>query len=188
MRLSSRLELVPVVRPVEAHDLPQILDILNFEIANGFAHFGTDPMSLDALSREFQNAPDYPWLAALDGDTVQGFVRASPWKNRGGYRQTCEVGVYVRPDLQGRGIARLIYEALLPELRAKQFHTVLAGVALPNDASIRLHENFGFRHIGTQPQVGWKLGAWRDVGYWALVFDDISPIAYSLSLEPHGDE
>lgn len=164
-----------MIRAATQGDLAQILDILNHEITTGFAHFGTDPMSLADLEKEFENAPDYPWLVCAEGKRMQGFVRASPWKNRGGYRQTCEIGVYVRPEDQGQGIANRLYLSLIAELRDRQFHTVLAGIALPNPASIRLHESFGFKHIGTQPEVGWKQGAWRDVGYWAIVFEDVPP-------------
>lgn len=168
------------IRPALAEDLPEVLEILNREILEGTAHFGTEPMTLADIGREFAQADRYPWVAAVGGDDggdggelrVLGFARASAWKSRGAYRRTCEIGVYVRPELHGQGIASQIYEVFIPALRDAGFKTLLGGIALPNPASIRLHEGFGFRHVGTLPSVGWKLGAWRDVGYWALVFED----------------
>lgn len=158
------------IRPVEARDLADILDILNREILEGVAHFGTQPLTAHELEMEFETASSYPWFAAVDENRLLGFARASPWKSRGAYRATCEVGIYVRPELQGQGIGKQIYEGFLPELFARKFKTVLGGIALPNPSSVRLHERFGFQHVGTLPQVGWKHGAWRDVGYWALTF------------------
>ncbi|MFI5387321.1 MAG: GNAT family N-acetyltransferase [Fimbriimonadales bacterium] len=160
------------IRPVLPEDLPEILDILNREILEGTAHFGTEPMTQADIEREFGQADRYPWIAAVENGQVLGFARASPWKSRGAYRRTCEIGVYVRPERHGQGIASRIYEVFIPALRVAGFKTLLGGIALPNPSSIRLHERFGFRHAGTLPSVGWKLGAWRDVGYWALVFGD----------------
>jgi phosphinothricin acetyltransferase len=106
----------------------------------------------------------------LEGTTVLGFARSSPWKSRGGYRATCEVGAYVREEFQGRGIAKALYEEFLPAVQASGFHTALAGIALPNPASIALHEAFGFHHVGTLPEVGRKFEQWISVGYWARTF------------------
>ncbi|HTQ09677.1 MAG TPA: GNAT family N-acetyltransferase [Fimbriimonadaceae bacterium] len=161
-----------LIRATQAEDLPEILAILNREIAEGAAHFGTEPATLAEIKKEFETSSDYPWTTAFDGGELAGFARASAWKPRGGYLRTCEIGIYVRPEFQGRGIGGMIYRTFLPELQKRGFKTVLAGIALPNAASIRLHERFGFTHVGTLPSVGWKLGEWRDVGYWALVYPD----------------
>jgi phosphinothricin acetyltransferase len=167
---------MPIVRPAGLQDLSQILEILNREIAEGYAHFGVEPQTLTEIESDFGQSEGYPWTVSVEGDEVQGFARAVPWKSRGGYRQTCEVGVYVRPELHGRGIGKAIYAEFLPAVEARGFHTVLAGVALPNPASIRLHEGFGFRQIGTFPEVGWKLGEWRSVGYWGITFAGALPL------------
>ena len=161
-----------MIGAVQESDLAQIAEILNHEILTGFAHFGTEPLTLDQIGQEFTTRERHIWLAARDAEKVLGFARSNPWKSRGGYRQTCELGVYVRPEAHGRGIGTLLYEAILPELRARSFKTVLAGIALPNPASVRLHEKLGFKPVGCLPSVGYKLGEWRDVGYWALVFSE----------------
>jgi L-amino acid N-acyltransferase YncA len=161
------------VRSVCAKDLLDVLEILNREIAEGFAHFGTELQTRADIEREFSQASQYPWFAAFDEGRLVGFARASAWKARGGYSRTCEVGVYVRPELQGQGIGRQLFEVFIPELQSRGFKTLLGGIALPNPASVQLHEKFDFRHVGTLPSVGWKQGAWRDVGYWALTFPDV---------------
>jgi phosphinothricin acetyltransferase len=78
------------------------------------------------------------------------------------------VSAYVREDRRGAGAGRALYTELLDELRRRRYVTALAGIALPNPGSVVFHEAFGFQHVGTFPQVGFKLGAWRDVGWWAL--------------------
>lgn len=159
----------PRIRDATACDLPDILAILNREILEGIAHFGTEPMSLEELAAEFGSKTKYPWIVAEQDGSVLGFARASPWKRRGAYANTAEVGVYVRPEFQGRGIGKAIYTDFVPRSFETGLHTLLAGISLPNPPSIRLHEAFGFRHVGTLPQVGFKFGKWIDVGYWALI-------------------
>lgn len=164
------------IRPALPEDLPGIAEILNREIREGFAHFGTEPISLEEVERDFSHSGNLPWFAAVDGERLLAFARANAWKARGGYRYTCEIGVYVCPEAQGMGIGARVYEVLIPELQTRGFKTVLAGIALPNPASVRLHERFGFQPIGVFPKTGWKGGAWRDVGYWALTFERPDPI------------
>lgn len=156
------------IRPCEESDLPGILAILNREILTGYAHFGTEPQTLQEITQEWTGAGGYPWLIADIEGSVAGFTRASPWKRRGAYKSTIEIGVYVDELLRGKGIAKALYQEMLPAVRAGGFHTALGGIALPNPASVKLHESFGFRHVGTLPEVGFKHGRWIDVGYWAL--------------------
>ncbi len=179
-----------LVRPATDADVPSIAEILNHQIAHGDAHFGARAVSPDSVAAELAAAvqgvrfePDdpavtppfiarYPWLVALEGDAILGFARAGPWKTREAYARSTEIGVYVVPNHQGRGIGRSLYQNLFPQLRTRGFRTVLAGIGLPNPASVRLHESFGMTHAGTLPSVGFKHGRWRDVGYWTLTFDD----------------
>ncbi len=114
-------------------------------------------------------AATLPWLVIEEGGAVAGYASASPWKTRASYRHTVETSVYVDPRFQRRGHGRRLYAALLGELRSRGVHAVVAGIALPNPASIALHEALGFVASGTLPQVGRKLDRWIDVGYWTLV-------------------
>ncbi len=166
-----------VVRDAADRDLAAIIEILDREVREGFAHFGSEPMDAERVRADFEaESATYPWIVADEEGDVLGFARAYPWKARAGYAWTVEVGVYVRVDAQGRGIGRALYERLIPDLKRAGFHVALGGIALPNDPSVRLHESLGFRRVGTLPEVGWKLGAWRDVGYWALLLSDGPPL------------
>lgn len=85
------------------------------------------------------------------------------------YRYSTEVTVYVVPGLASRGIGSRLYEHLIPELRARNIHAAMGAIALPNEASIRLHEKFGFRKVAHFQQAGFKFNRWIDVGYWQLL-------------------
>ena len=155
----------------EEEDIPQLVEIENREILEGTAHFGTDPVSLSDARAEFDLRKErYPIWCATEGSEIHGFARSGPWKKREAYRNTAEVGVYVKPAHQGQGVAWQLYSRFIPSLRDAGFRTIIAGIALPNPSSIRLHERFEFRHVGTLPLVGYKFDQWLDVGYWVLNF------------------
>jgi phosphinothricin acetyltransferase len=110
-----------------------------------------------------------PWLVALDDTGVPiGYAYASRHAERAAYRWSLDTTVYVRQGDHRRGVGRALYGALFPLLRLQGFYVAHAGVTLPNTASVGLHESFGFLPVGVYPAVGWKLGAWRDVGWWQL--------------------
>lgn len=168
------------IRDATPDDLAAILAMTNREIAENVAHFGTRPITLGEFRAAFDaEMPRFPWLVAASTDPdndVLAYCRASPWKTREAYQWTTEIGVYVAPHAQGRGLGRALYAALFPRLEANAFRCVIAGIALPNDASVRLHEAFDMTHAGTLPRVGFKHGQWRDVGYWTkLLGDPASP-------------
>lgn len=110
----------------------------------------------------------HPWLVAEDDDRVAGYAYASRHRERAAYRWACDVAVYLDAAHHRRGIGRRLYEALLERLRAQGFHVAVAGVALPNDASVGLHEALGFELVGVHRAIGFKFGEWWDVGWWQL--------------------
>jgi len=117
----------------------------------------------------------YPWLVAeLDG-AVAGFAYGAEHRTRAGYRWAVDVSVYVDPGAHRRGVGRALYGALLPMVREQGFHMACAGITLPNPASVALHESFGFEPVGVYRAIGWKAGAWRDVGWWQLQLIEPSP-------------
>jgi L-amino acid N-acyltransferase YncA len=105
------------------------------------------------------------WVAESDG-RVAGYAYGSPHRTRGAYKTSCDVAVYVDPAFARRGVGSALYAILLPQLKDKGFHAAFGGIALPNAASIALHEACGFSPVGIYREVGWKLGGWRDVGWW----------------------
>ena len=110
----------------------------------------------------------HPWLVAdIDGE-VAGYAYAAQHRTRAAYDWSADVSVYLAPHARRRGLGRALYIALLDLLAAQGYANAMAGIALPNDASVRLHESLGFTAVGVYRSVGWKLGSWHDVGWWQL--------------------
>lgn len=110
----------------------------------------------------------HAYLVAEDGEGVAGFAYGGPHRERAAYRWATEVSVYVHERARRRGIGRALYDELLPRLAARHYRLALAGITLPNEPSVRLHEKCGFTPVGVYRSIGWKAGAWRDVGWWQL--------------------
>jgi len=113
----------------------------------------------------------HPWLVAEGEGGVLGYAYACQHRQRPAYRWAADVSVYVADAQRGQGIGRRLYEALFERLRAQRFCTACAGITLPNEPSVVLHERLGFVPVGVFRQIGWKAGAWRDVGWWQLDLD-----------------
>jgi len=156
-----------VIRAARADDAAPICTIYNHHVTGTTVTFDETPLATREMGRRVR-AATLPWLVIEDSGVVAGYSRAAPWKTRDAYRHTVESSVYVDPRFQRRGHGRRLYQALLAELRGRQVHVVLAGIALPNPPSIALHERLGFTPCGVMREVGWKFGRWVDVGYWAL--------------------
>lgn len=109
-----------------------------------------------------------PWLVAERDGEVVGYAYAGPHHERAGYAWSVNISVYVRSDQQRRGVGRALYTALLGLVRSQGFVNACAGISLPNEASVRLHESFGMRRLGVYHRIGWKHGAWIDVAWFEL--------------------
>ena len=108
----------------------------------------------------------HPWLLAEEDGRILGYAASSPFRTRRAYRWTVETGIYLAADVQGRGIGRALLSPLLDLLTRQGYVAAIGAIALPNDASVKLHETLGFFHTGTYRQVGFKFGEWLDVGLW----------------------
>ena len=129
--------------------------------------FETAVPSVDEFAARVQKAlGGWAWLVAETADGVAGYAYGTRWRERPAYSRTVETSVYLSVEFQGRGIGRALYRALLEDLTAKNFHTAVAGIALPNDASEALHRALGFEKVGVFRAVGRKFGAWHDVAWW----------------------
>jgi L-amino acid N-acyltransferase YncA len=107
-----------------------------------------------------------PWLVAVESGAVVGYAYASPHHERFAYRFAVDSSVYVAESARGRGLGRRLYRVLFALLERQGFVAAHAGITLPNAASVGLHESFGFEPVGVYRGVGFKLGAWHDVGWW----------------------
>lgn len=110
----------------------------------------------------------YPWLVAEREGEVAGYAYACPHRSRPAYRWAVETSVYVAEEKRRSGCGRALYGELAERLRRLGFHVACAGITLPNEASIALHESIGFVPVGVYRRIGWKDGTWRDVGWWQL--------------------
>jgi phosphinothricin acetyltransferase len=110
----------------------------------------------------------YPWLVCVEDDQVLGYVYAQPYRVRAAYRWSTEVTAYIAERSRRRGVGRALYTSLIRILTLQGIYSAFAGITLPNPASVGLHEAVGFRHLGVYRRVGYKFGAWHDVGWWQL--------------------
>jgi phosphinothricin acetyltransferase len=123
----------------------------------------------------------HAWLVAeLEGEVV-GYAYATAFNERPAYRWSTSVSVYVGEGARGQGVGRALYEALFKRLRERGFRMACAGITLPNEASVGLHEGLGFEQVGVNPQIGWKEGGWRDVGWYQL---ELAPAGEGPPPEP----
>lgn len=131
------------------------------------SHFTFEEVPPDAADIAARMAnPIHPWLLAEENGRVLGYASTSPMRNRAAYRWSVETGIYLAPDAQGRGLGRKLLDRHLQMLGRQGFVTAIAGIALPNAASVALHEKLGFELSGVERGVGFKLGKWIDVGRW----------------------
>lgn len=126
------------------------------------------PSPAELAERIGATAATHPWLVAERGGEVVGYAYACPHRQRPAYRWSVDVSVYVAPGQGRQGIGGALYRELFERLRQQRFRMAYAGITLPNEASVALHESLGFTQVGTMREVGWKLGEWRDVGWFQL--------------------
>ena len=158
------------VRSALADDADSIVDIYNHYVMTSTITFEEVEVAASEMRKrifDIQSVP-LPWLVAVKDDRIVGFAYAGRWKTRAAYRFATEVTVYVRHDLQEKGVGSALYRKLLSTLKAAGMHAVIGGVALPNEASVRLHERLGFKKVAHFKEVGFKFSRWIDVAYWQL--------------------
>lgn len=172
----------PKIRAATAADASAMAAIYNHYVRGSIYTFEEQDLSAEQMSDRLATvtggqssfpahgpARPLPWLVSQDGLAVIGYAYADLWKPRGAYRNSVEVTIYLHADAIGRGIGRPLYQALIDELRMRDIHCAMASIALPNPASIRLHEALGFEKVGHAREIGCKFDRWVDVGYWQLM-------------------
>jgi phosphinothricin acetyltransferase len=160
-----------VVRSAVAADAAQVADIYNHFVLTSTITFEEEPLEVAELARRIADIQTngLPWLVAARGAQIVGFAHANRWKTRAAYRFSTEVTVYVRDGLSRSGVGSRLYAELFAALKSLGAHAVIGGVALPNEASVRLHEKFGFKKVAHFNEVGFKFNRWIDVTYWQLI-------------------
>jgi phosphinothricin acetyltransferase len=159
------------VRPGVEGDLEALTDLYNHYVRETAITFDTAVFTPQERRPWLLSHPEdgpHRLMVATDGDTqeILGYATSSPYRPKPAYETSVEVTVYVAPHAGRRGIGTLLYKALFAALAGEDLHRAYAGIALPNEASTRLHERFGFRHLGTHREVGRKFGRYWDVAWY----------------------
>jgi len=158
------------IRKVKLMDSAQIAEIYNYYILNTHHTFETEPLSADEMQQRIaETSEDYPYLIAEYESVIQGYVYAAQFKLRQAYKHSVEVSIYVRHQAKQKGIGSELYQRLLEELAETDVHALMAGISLPNEASVRFHEKLGYEKVAHFREVGYKLGRWVDVGFWEML-------------------
>lgn len=139
------------------------------------------PNTSELADRIERTTATHPWLVLEEGGEVVGYAYATRHRTRAAYRWAADVSVYVAAEHQRRGFGRALYEELLERLRQQRFQVAVAGITLPNAASVALHEALGFEPVGVYRRIGWKAGRWHDVGWWQL---ELAPATEEPPAEP----
>jgi len=157
------------VRVANASDARQILEIYTPYILGSAFTFETEvPSEAEFKERMQKYLQSRPWLVCTLDGTVICYVYASGHRERAAYQWCCESSVYTKKDFQGMGIGRELYKVLFQILKMQGYRNIYAGITLPNEPSIKLHEKCGFTHFATYDNIGYKLGEWKNVGWWKL--------------------
>jgi len=160
-----------MIRDALDADVEAICAIYNHYIEHTFVTFEEVCLDAVAMGARIQSVRDkgLPWLVLEEEGEVLGYAYASPWHVRSAYRHSVESSVYLSYQAGGKGRGTALYEALIARLRGRDIHCVIGGVALPNPASVALHEKLRFEKAAHYKEVGWKQGRWIDVAYWQLM-------------------
>jgi L-amino acid N-acyltransferase YncA len=157
------------IRVASLKDAEAIAALYAPYVATTAISFELAPPDMEEIAARLKTLlPDYPWLVCERDGEIAGYAYASPHRARQAYRWSVDVAVYAAQGAQRKGTGRALYAPLLEILRKQGFYRAYAGIALPNVASVGLHEAFGFKPLGVYRKVGYKLGAWHDVGWWEL--------------------
>ena len=163
-----------MIRDVTLHDAEALAAIYNPFILTSSATFEETEITVGEMRRRIQSIhfeKNYPYLVFEEEGKILGYAYGSSFRERISYRYTAESTVYIDPNYAGRGIGKQLYTQLLEQLKENGFHSVMGVITLPNDASVKLHEQFGFKKAGHFTEVGFKFNQWMDVGYWELLLN-----------------
>lgn len=158
-----------MIRSVHIDDASALLDIYNYYVLNTTVNFDIDPLSLETFTDKINHiVSEYPYIVYEENNEILGFAYGSRFRPRPAYNYTAESTVYVKHSAHGKQIGSKLYAELIRLLKETDLHTVLGVLTVPNDASINLHEKFGFEQVAHLKEVGLKFGEWQNIGIWQL--------------------
>lgn len=160
-----------MIRKVEIKDVKEICEIFNHYVLNSISTFEMQEVSIHQMQEKIKgHNSNLPWLAYIDNGEILGYVKVNDWKsgtyNKSAYINTYESSVYIKIGHGRKGIGSVLYKEMFKCLKKLEYYTVIGGIALPNPASVALHENFNFKKVAYFKELGFKFGKRVDVGYW----------------------
>lgn len=159
-----------MIRPATQKDAGAICAIYNHYVLGTVITFEEEAVPETEMAERIAEVQEnFPWIVCEEDGQLMGYAYASKWKGRCSYRYSIETTVYLKNGLGGKGLGSRLYAKLIDDLRKLGLHAAMGGIALPNPASVALHEKFGFKKVAHFAQVGWKFDQWIDVGYWELL-------------------
>ncbi|NWK77535.1 arsinothricin resistance N-acetyltransferase ArsN1 family B [Aquitalea sp. LB_tupeE] len=166
-----------LIRPATPADAAAMAAIYNPYVLNSTISFEEEAVTVEEMVARLDKVTEQglPWLVAELNGELLGYAYATRWRVRPAYRYAVETSVYFAPEARGQGLGGRLYRSLLQQLRSQGLHLAIAGIALPNAASIALHQGLGFEQAATFHQVGWKAARWLDVAYWELRLNEGPP-------------
>jgi phosphinothricin acetyltransferase len=170
-------------------DCPQIAAIYAPIVEQTHISFELASPGPEEMARRLASAlKNHVWLVAETNGRIDGYAYASRYREKPAYAWSTETTIYVRDGARGLGVGKKLYRSLLNVLRAQNYRRAFAGIALPNDGSIALHESVGFTCVGVNPEAGYKLDHWHDLGWWSIQLNDgLLPPALPCPLSELGD-
>lgn len=158
-----------MIRPVKISDTEKLLDIYNYYVEHTVATFDLELLSLDTFTDKIKSIIlNYPFIVYEEDNEILGYAYGSKFRPKPAYSQTVESTVYVKHGAHGKQIGTQLYADLLALLKRNNLHIVLGVLTLPNEASVKLHEKFGFKQVAHLKEAGFKFDKWHDVGFWQL--------------------
>lgn len=158
-----------MIRPVTIEDAQQLVDIYNYYVLNTVVTFDDVPFTVEAFKEKIETIyKTYPFFVFEENNKILGYAYANKWREKPAYKHTVESTVYLHEKAVGKQIGSKLYTELLKHLKDQNYHVIVGGLTLPNDASVKLHEKFGFKQVAHYKEVGLKFDKWLDVGFWQL--------------------
>jgi len=162
-----------LIRKVTIQDAQAITDIYNYYIKNSVATLEEKTVSSYFFVDEISSiTKKLPWFVYETDGKILGYAYAGKWKVRSGYKKSVALTVYLHPEATKKGIGTALYKAVIDEIKKLDIHIIMGGISLPNEASVRLHEKFGFVKAAHFKEIGYKFNKWVDVGYWQLTLNN----------------
>lgn len=158
-----------MIRKVKLSDAKDIVEIYNPYILNTNITFEEEPIDEEEMKKRIlEKTANNPWIVYEENNKVIGYAYLSNWMHRSAFKYSKEISIYLDMNVLSKGIGTMLFKTLLEECMNYKIHSIVSGITIPNEKSVRLHEKFGFKNIATFYEIGYKNNEWLNVGYWQL--------------------